>query len=195
MTRSRLTWLLGVPLAAAGSWFAHAASYRLVVPDGERRGALLAETGHGYLDFAPALAALGLALVAVALLLRVRTSARRGDATRLLCWPFALLPPLYFGLQEHLERFVHTGAFPSSAALEPTFVVGLLLQIPFALAAFALARLLLKAVDRLGCSLDGRSPRRVHGAAPAMPAPGIGPVLRPAVAARGYGERGPPGLL
>jgi hypothetical protein len=79
--------------------------------------------------------------------------------------------------------------------LEPTFRIGLLLQIPFALVAFVLARFLLRVADGLGCLLaPGRelSELVTTGAARAP-----GPVWVPRVAALagGHGVRGPPFLI
>ena len=72
-------------------------------------------------------------------------------------WPFAVLPPLAFALQEHLERLLHAGAVPWTAVLEPTFLPGFLLQLPFALLAFAVARALLGAAVLLARLLRARS--------------------------------------
>jgi hypothetical protein len=52
--------------------------------------------------------------------------------------------PAAFALQEHMERLLHHGEFPWSAVLEPTFALGLLLQLPIALAAWLVAHLLLR---------------------------------------------------
>ena len=52
--RRALTWLLLVPLALLGSEAAHTVDYWLVEQDPGQRAALLAQTGHGYLDLLPA---------------------------------------------------------------------------------------------------------------------------------------------
>jgi hypothetical protein len=52
-------------------------------------------------------------------------------------------------LIEALEGLLNRGVVPFGEALQPTFLVGLALQLPFALAAYLLARLLLRAGDGL----------------------------------------------
>ena len=141
--RPALAWLLAVPLIAIGSQAAHALDYELVIP-GSRRAAVLEATGHSYLNLAPEFLAISLSLILVALLWRIggrRTRAFGGVPT----WSFAVLPPLAFALQEHLERFLHSGDVPWASVLEPTFLPGILLQLPFALLAYAIARALLGA--------------------------------------------------
>jgi hypothetical protein len=95
-------------------------------------------------------------------------------------------------VQELVEHGVHAGGSPLGAALEPTFLVGLLLQLPFALAALLVARALLA----LGGAI-----RRLLGATPRLALPGLAPapvgipeLPRIAALALGYGERGPPPL-
>jgi hypothetical protein len=81
--------------------------------------------------------------------------------------------------------------FPWDAATQPTFVVGLLLQLPFAAAAYLLARLLLRAVRSLGRLFSAT--RRVRVLASAQPRPPVRLVVpRVPVLALGYGSRGPP---
>ena len=145
--RERLVWAVSVPLMVGGSWAAHVLDYRLVVPDPTARGTLLAATGHGYGDWLPlALAVLGaIALVAAG---RAATSLRP-RAVSPAFWPFLLLPPLAFTIQEHLERLIETGHFPWHAALDPTFLPGVVLQLPFGVAAYVAAKLTLRAVHKL----------------------------------------------
>jgi hypothetical protein len=150
----RLTWSLSLGLIAAGSLAAHLLAYRLAVPDPEARRHFLEESGHGYLDFAP-LTSLCLTLVGVGFVARLLggRAATAGGSPQL----FAVLPLVAFAFQEHVERLIHTGAFPVEAALQPTFLVGLLLQIPFALVAFALTRALLAGADALASALTRRA--------------------------------------
>jgi len=106
---------------------------------------------------------------------------------------FAAMPPLAFALQEHLERLFH-GAGVAGVVLEPTFLLGLVLQAPFALAAYLLARLLLGVAERAGRVLARRAAcgrRRVAARGPSwwpfeLRSPRI------AALALGYAERGPP---
>jgi hypothetical protein len=170
MSPRPLAWLLALPLAIAGSQAAHAASYALVEPHAHARADLLAETGHGYLEHVPLLLA---ACLAAAVLGAVWEAAARLRAPHAGAGalPYALLPPLAFTLQEHLERLAETGTFPLAAALEPTFLAGLALQAPFALAAWLAARVLLRTATRVVRRLAAvLTPRRRAGT-PVPPAP------------------------
>jgi hypothetical protein len=114
-----------------------------------------------------------------------------GVETRL--WRFAALPLLAFALQEHLEALFTQGTIVG-VPLEPTFMLGLALQLPFAAVAYLVARLLLRTAERVGRALRA-------GGAPAGPA-----VVRPfrswfalelwphrvPALAGGHAERGPP---
>jgi hypothetical protein len=137
-----------------------------------------------------------LGAVALSLLRACFDSARGRSPAHVPGWRFAALPLLGFALQEHLERLFHDGAFPVGAALEPTFALGLALQLPFALAALVVARVLLGAARELGRALAtlaaaGPRPRPLRSD---FPAP-VADRPRVATAALGYGERGPPRLL
>lgn len=146
-----------MPLALAGCLTAHSLAYRIVAPGAHERSHLLASTGHGYMGELRLLAAVALAFVLVGFLWQASLAARglepRGPS-RLV----ALVPPLAFVLQEHLERLLQEGAFPVAAFTQPTFVIGLVLQLPFALLAFAAAALLARAARVLG-RLLARPPR------------------------------------
>ena len=161
LSRRNVVWLLTLALAVIGSQLAHELAYRLVTPDGARRAHELAQTGHAYLVYAPAALAVCSVLVLIALAGELRHLLRRGTASsRPSALTFAVLAPAIFLLQEHFERLFHDGAFPWDACLQPTFVVGLLLQVPVAFGAYLLARLLLGAVRSLGRLLVGPVRRR-----------------------------------
>jgi hypothetical protein len=68
-------------------------------------------------------------------------------------WAFALLPFVGFTLQEFLERWLAGSSFPWWMVEQPTFRLGLLLQLPFALVAFVLARFLLRVAEEVGRAL------------------------------------------
>jgi hypothetical protein len=193
VSRRRLVWLLIVPLAAFGSQLAHALAYRLVTPDEVERAHELAVTGHAYLAHAPAALAVCSVLVLLALGAELRQLAR--GRTQAIQRPsavaFAALAPSIYVCQEHFERLFHDGTFPWDTAVQPAFVVGLLLQLPFAGAAYVLARVLLRAVRALGGLLIRRPRRRARAWAPRRPAIRF---LRPRLPALalGYGSRGPP---
>ena len=192
VSRRALLWLASVPLMVAGSFSAHELSYWLIAPDPLVRAHMLEASGHGYLARAPLVLGVLGALLVAALVLRVAGSRRGAAATAVARWPFFLLPLVGFSLQEHLERFLHLGELPTAAAIEPTFLVGLALQLPFALAALVLARLLLRAADRVGNALRARHSQPY--ARPLQhairPCSAVLPLQR--VAGLGYTERGPP---
>ena len=134
----RASFLISLPVAIGGSLLAHQVSYALQASDGLARARLLAETGHGYLARVPLLAG---ALIAVALggLIREAVIRWKGTGRTGRIWPIALIPPLAFFAQEHLERLMHDGSFPWHLMLQPAFLRGLALQVPFALLALGLA--------------------------------------------------------
>lgn len=187
----RMAWLLSLALAAAGTLSAHGLAYRIVEPSQERRRHLLEETGHGYLNLELAGSLLA-ALVIVGFAGCVLVGARRRCAPPL--WLFAFAPPLGFALQEHAELVLHHHAFGLSPALTPVFLVGLGLQIPFALVALVAARTLLAAADALATRLG--APLRLRlapDARLALPVVSIRPAAPVLVGARG--QRAPPRSL
>jgi hypothetical protein len=142
--RSLPAALLAAPAAAAGVLTAHGLAYALATP-----GATA--PGHAYL--LRHLPALVLALVAVALigaLAEARRAAIGAGGSRVPLWPVALAAPLAFVLQEHLEFVAATGSVPLDLASRPTFALGLLLQLPFALGAVLVARLLQRSAQAAG---------------------------------------------
>lgn len=82
-------------------------------------------------------------LAALALLGFVRLLRRRSLGP---AW-FLLLPPLAFGLQEVTERLVN------GQMAEPGILAMAVVQVPFALLAYFLARILRAAIIRVGCFL------------------------------------------
>jgi hypothetical protein len=146
--RRRASPLISIPVAVAGSLLAHQVSYTLQAPDAAARARLLAATGHGYLTRVPLIAGV---LVAVALGGLIREAAIRWKGTGRSgpIWPIALIPPLAFLVQEHLERLLHDGTFPWHLAAQPAFLRGLALQIPFALLALGLATVIAGTVRRV----------------------------------------------
>jgi hypothetical protein len=192
--RRSLTWLVAVPLLLASSQAAHIVAYRIVYPGTPFRAHALLATGHGYLDRLPL--ALGVAgAIALVALLATAVDASRGLAPRPLPpWAFAVLAPAAFVLQEHLERSIHSGTFAWQTAAAPTFLPGLLAQIPLALVAWLAARLLLRAAVCAGRSLSTPPPRAAPHALSAL-APSAPAVPRARVLARRLAERGPPLLV
>lgn len=165
-------WLAATPLLAAGVLVAHVCAYRVTgTPTGP---------AHDYLGHAPQVLAV-LAVVGAAL--AAFTSRRREPAL----WAFPLAGLGAFALLEHVEVIAHNGQL-AFVVTSPAFVVGLLLQLPFGLAAWLLARTLLS-------SLDEPERRR-----PRLPRPlrvVVVPVLPDVrgVPVAPLPGRGPPGLL
>src|SRR5690348_5423046 len=168
-------WIVAVPVMVAGTEIAHTLAYRIVYPQVDVRWRVLAASGHGYMARAPLVLGLGFALVAVGFVSLLVDAARRRPTTEIAPWAFALLPLLSFTAQEFLERWVALGSVPWWMVEQPTFRVGLLLQLPFAALAYLVARLLLRTARSAG-AVFAVAPRIVLVAPTAS-------ALRPAAAA------------
>ena len=192
--RRRLTWFVAVPLLLASSQAAHFLAYRIVYPGTPLRAQALLATGHGYLDRLPLVFGAAGAIALVALLVAV-VDASRGRAARALPpWAFGLLAPAAFVIQEYLERSLHSGTFAWHTAAAPTFLPGLLTQVPLALLAWLAARVLLRAAVHAGRSLASQPPRFApEPLAFLVPLPPAMPRTR--ALARRLAERGPPLLV
>src|SRR5919108_3283777 len=191
--RRRLPWLLALPVMAAGSLAAHSLSYFLASARASENGAEMSErTSSGdasYLVlFVGILAATAVVASGARLLLGRRGRLRGRELSPCL---FFLLPPLAFALQEFSERLLRAEAFPFHAALEPRFLLGLLSQLPFALLAFLLARLLLRVVERLVGALARPKTPQLSAIVSWSPRPALDLPRIPALAL-GYPQRGPP---
>jgi hypothetical protein len=164
--RRAAAWLLSLPLMIAGTQVAHVLAYQFVYPNAHVRLTALLATGHDYMlgtrGYLPILLGMAGALDLVAAGWVLAGSLRRSLQRPVPVWAFALMPVLCFTLQEFLERWLAGSSFPWWTMLQPTFRIGLLLQLPFALLAFLAARLLLRAADRAAHSLRHRAPRPVH---------------------------------
>jgi hypothetical protein len=197
MVSRHVTWVVSLPLAVASWLGAHCLAYWLVSPGGEHRMGLHAEHGHAYLGYAPAIGLLGLAFVLAGVVLCVGEGLRGRRPSRPPLRLFALLPPVGFAVQEHLERLIGSGAVPYDLLVEPTFLVGLALQLPFALAALLLASALHSLALGLGAALARgvAFPRPVRCAPPLLlPLPAPPFFLAPSVLALGHGQRAPPAI-
>jgi hypothetical protein len=194
MARRRGVWLLSLTLAAVGWLTAHSLAYVFVAPEAEHRSDLHAEAGHGYLGAAPVLVACALTLLLAGVAMAIHEGVRGAPRAQVGIWPLALVPPLGFAVQEHLERLIELNAFPFGAALEPTFLVGMALQLPFAIAALALARRLLVLGHAAGARIAARRswlPRAGAVAQWVRAWPGPQPPRR-SILSTGHGERAPP---
>ena len=103
----------------------------------------------------------------------------------------AALAPVAFVLQELIERYAHDGRMHWELLVSAPFLVGLALQLPFALLAAAIAFALAITARRIATAIAarGRDPRNRGIVIPFWP-----PVDLPRrpVLARGYAGRGPP---
>ena len=183
MARLRL-WLVMLPLVVAGT--EGGASVVDQFAPREYEGAeLFATTNESHALLLPA-AALGVAVLLLAVWACTKTAPAR---MRLPRWVFACLPPLVFFVQEHVEHLISHGA-PWTLAVDPTFVAGLCLQAPFALAAYLVARLLVAAATAIARRRSVRPPAAAPPAVCFAPAPAPFPRLRLAGTRRL--TRGPP---
>jgi hypothetical protein len=126
-------WLVVSPVLAGGVLIAHSLAYRLTGTP--------TDPFHAYLGHVPQIL-----LLATLAALALGGLGRRIQAPPAAAFPVVAL--MTFVAQEHLERLVHGSGVPFLLT-KPAFLVGLLLQIPFALAASALARWLLGAVQAI----------------------------------------------
>ena len=176
----------------AGSQVAHVFAYRLVYPEAHVRWRVLLSTGHGYFAYWPLVCGVVGGVLLVGFVVGVMDSARRRGPRPLPAWAFALLPLVGFTVQEFTERWLAGSSFPWWMVLQPTFRIGLAFQLPFALLAFLLARLLLRAAERVVRALRGRAARpRPAGVLPEWFALAVW-LPRVAVLAEGHAGRGPP---
>ena len=129
--RRSLAWLVAVPLMLAGSQVAHVLAYRVVYPQTSIRLQALVETGHGYMKALPLVLGVAGAVVLLSLAATVVDAAQGRGVRPLPPWAFALLPVAGFAIQEYVERWLSWGFFPWYAALQPTFLIGIALQLPF----------------------------------------------------------------
>jgi hypothetical protein len=123
-------WLVVSPVIAAGVLGAHALAYHVTGTP--------AAPFHSYLEHAPQVV-LVLALCGLV----IGAFGRRLGAPPAGAFPIVAVTA--FVGQEHLERLVH-GEATLTLVTTPVFLVGLALQIPVALLAWALARWLVAAV-------------------------------------------------
>ena len=195
MARRRFVWLLSLPLAAIGWIAGHSLAYVLVAPHAGHREQLLSETGHGYLGAAPLLVACAITVLLAGLALAIGDGVRGRARARVAVWPVALVPPLGFAVQEHLERVIELNAFSPGVVLEPTFLVGMALQLLLAAVALLVAHAVLAFGHALGRrAAVGRALRPPARGVQPLPAVRPEPVLvRPPILAGGHGQRAPPG--
>lgn len=179
----------------AGTEVAHWLAFRLVYPGAYERSVVLQQTGHGYFSWLPLAGGIGCALLVSALVVHGRGAAdpEAGAVVATGLWRFAVMPPLAFALQEHLERLISNGSV-MGVVFEPTFMLGVVLTLPFALVAYVVARLLLRVAEHVGRLLGRPRGSRLRYR-PGLSCPVAFSELflpRVAVLAVGHAERGPP---
>jgi hypothetical protein len=186
-----LSLALTAPLLTMGLLAGHSLGYRWAVADPHARAHLLQESGHSYFDYVPLVLAIGLTLIAAALVSRGRAAALGDPESASPPWLFGLLAPIAFLVQELLERLIHAGQVHPSTLMEPAVLIGLALQLPLALIALLLASLLAQAADVVGETLaDGSQPCLTQPSLPVLRASDVLAAQR--VSTRGWSERGPP---
>lgn len=185
-------WAIVFPLTLAGTEVAHALAYRIVYPIASVRWHVLATSGHGYLAYVPIVLGIGAAVLVAGLASTVADVARRRPTQPLPAWAFASLPLVGFTVQEFVERLLATNTLPWWMFEQPTFRVGLLLQLPFALVAYLVARLLQRVCREIGEVIVGAAgPPAFVASLPAFRLDAA--VLRPLSALGGaWRARGPP---
>jgi hypothetical protein len=201
MHRTRLPWLAALPLVVAGSAGAHLTGSLISAARTHPELGMAAEhpeqlEAHhhagGLLTHLPPVAGLALAFVLVGLVAFVRSRRRLGRRDAGI-GTFFLLPILGFALQEAIERVVHVESFPFHAVNEPRVLVGLLLQVPFGVAAYLLARLVVSTIRRVVRTLTaGIRLARTAGETSQTAAREVAWRPRIAILATGHSGRGPP---
>ncbi len=191
MRRLSPALLLALPLTVVAWLGAHELAYGLAFSGEHARTHALAASGHGYLEHAPLLVALCLTVAAGGFV--ARALGRPSGSRTLPTAGFAALPLFGFALQEHLERVLNGTPDPWGTGLEPVFLIGLALQLPFGLAAGLLARALAAAADEVGAAL-APCRLRLRPAGVLVPADEADLVPAPVLATRGAG-RAPPARL
>src|SRR5687768_2886129 len=103
----RAAWIVALPIAAASWLTAHCLAYVLVPP--AHGGAMHdhMEESHNWFASMPVLVAAGATVLVAGLVFAMRAGARGGPARPSGPTPlFALLAPLGFAVQEHLEHLL-----------------------------------------------------------------------------------------
>ncbi len=167
--RRGAAWLVTLPIALVGIEAAHAFA-NAAFGSPEEAGEIFASAASGA-ELVPVLLALALALVLLGLGGRVAGRWWSPRGARSLALPFACLPLVAFVLLELMEALLHRGHVPAELGFEPAFLAGLVLQIPFALTGYLVARLLLRLSDSVRTLLLRRP------AAPPLEPPRVLPSL------------------
>jgi hypothetical protein len=183
-------WLVALPLVAAGTWLSHCYLFAIAAP-GAHAQAHATDGPEVGLLYRPAFLLMCLALVVLFLGLRTIQSRSPRSAAEIPAWPFGVLAPLGFFVHQHFQHILGSGPMPLSSLVDPSFLLGLLLQLPLGLVTYFLVRLLLRAADRLGRALGGRRRRPARSTRFSTRTAGAGTPRIAALASAGA-PRGPP---
>lgn len=186
--RHTVAWLVALPLAAAGIVLTRS----LVPPPtghaAHEHSAPPAQSVLAFLCSAPFLLS---ASAILGLILAVRlVQTRRG--LRSSAWPFAVLVPLGFLFHHHFEHLVGNPTAALGAPLGPELLLGLVLQLPFALLAYIVATALLRVADKLVVVFAARRRRPIVARAVRVPGWSLLPRPRLALIATEAAPRAPP---
>lgn len=191
--RNRLVWLVTLPIALAGVEAAHVVTNAVFGASGGAEAEVF--TGS---DSSPGLtlllAALALGVVLLGLVSRATGAWWVSRRSRAVAIPFACLPPSAFLLLEVLEGLLHSGTFPWGDLAGPTFLFGLALQLPFALAGYLVARALLRLSDRVH-ELIRRRRRAPRRPVRSLPSPRTDAPQPAVVVLSGHFGRAPPQVV
>jgi hypothetical protein len=189
----RFAWLVSFGVMLTGWIAAHCLGYWITTREAAVHHGLQG-TEHGYFDMVPLLT-LAATLVLVGFVGRLGSVVHRPTARTTPPTVLFLLAPLGFTFQEHLERALQLGTVDLGTMADPAVLLGFILQAPFALAAFTLARVLLASADALSLRLRSGHTRPIR-AGVMLPIPS-GTAFAPRVAplAVGRSQRAPPLLL
>jgi hypothetical protein len=132
---------------------AHALMHDLVAPAAAQHGAGHAGTLETYARYLPTSLALCLVL-ATAIATGVALGRRWTGVSGPALWLFGLVPVLGFAADSLIGLPAH-GSLTGAAAIElvPVVVIGLLVQLPFAVTAVGLGSTILLLAERLACAL------------------------------------------
>jgi hypothetical protein len=190
--RRTAVWLVTLPPALTGVEAAHALANQLFgSPQGEAEVFASAASGA---ELGPPLLALALAALLLALAARAAGRWWLPRSAGSLALPFACVPPLAFVLLELLEAVLGDGSMPWDPDARRTFAAGLALQLPFALAGYLLARLLLRLSDGAR-GLIARMPSRLSRPPLVLPPTPGDRAPRPDRGPCVHAGRGPPASL
>jgi hypothetical protein len=186
----RAAWVSAFVLTVAGGVLAHALTYEILgAHSGSHAGHAAGGANHWQLCLAVCASVSALGLVAAGV-----SRLRAGSTLRIPLWIFGILPPAGFALQAHFEWALQPGRGGYVVGLGASILLGVFIQIPFALAAYLAARGLVVLVAAVG-SLRRSTRRRLVAAPRLAPSFDVEAALSLFALASGHGQRAPPARL